>query len=145
VLVARAGGAGTARANAASIDFVPDLLMVMMERSAKCLFVRTPQRGATPPVAQDYFAIGKIPEKLPSRYIVTRYIWEPWLDCIFRSLHPYFLETGSHERRLRVFWAWVGSYTTTDQTPGPDDGRLTPIRADLLPGKQAKSQQEHRS
>jgi hypothetical protein len=77
VLAARAGGAGTARANAASIDFVPDLLMVMMERSAKCLFVRTPQRGATPPVAQDYFAIRKIPESLPSRYLVTRYIREP--------------------------------------------------------------------
>jgi hypothetical protein len=92
VLAARAGGAGTARSTAAS-DFVSDLLMVMRERSAQCLFVRIPQRGARPPVAQDYFAIRKIPESLPSRYIVTRYIMKPRLACIFRTLHPYFWET----------------------------------------------------
>jgi hypothetical protein len=40
--------------------------MVMRERSAKCLFVRIPQRGARPPVEQDYFAIRKIPESFAS-------------------------------------------------------------------------------
>jgi hypothetical protein len=51
---------------------------------------------------------------LPARYIATRYIQKLRLGCIFRSLHPYFLETGSHKRRLRVLWAWPGLYTTTD-------------------------------